>query len=74
MARECEKESPLGGEVEVDESYFGCKRKGQRGRGAADKVPVFGILKRGDKVYTRIVEDVSMKTLQWTRCLPITLQ
>src|SRR3990170_5035109 len=56
IARECEKESPLGGEVEVDESYFGGKRRGQRGRGAADKVPVFGILKRGDKVYTRIAE------------------
>jgi len=64
IARECEKESPLGGEVEVDESYFGGKRRGQRGRGAADKVPVFGILKRGDKVYTRIVEDVSRKTLR----------
>ena len=64
IARECEKESPLGGEVEVDESYFGGKRKGQRGRGAADKVPVFGILKRNGKVYTRIVEDVSRKTLQ----------
>lgn len=64
MARECEKESPFGGEVEVDESYFGGKRKGKRGRGAADKVPVFGILKRNCKVYTRIVEDVSRKTLQ----------
>ena len=64
IARECERESPLGGEVEVDESYFGGKRKGQRGRGAADKVPVFGILKRNGKVYTRIVEDVSRKTLQ----------
>ena len=64
IARECEKESLLGGEVEVDESYFGGKRRGQRGRGAADKVPVFGILKRNGKVYTRIVEDVSRKTLQ----------
>ena len=35
------------GEVEVDESYFGSKRKGKRGRGAAGKVPVFGLLKRG---------------------------
>ena len=29
------------GEIEVGESYFGGKRKGQRGRGAAGKVPVF---------------------------------
>ncbi len=31
----------LSGEIEVDESYFGGRRKGQRGRGAASKVPVF---------------------------------
>ena len=35
------------GEVEADESYFGGHRKGRRGRGAAGKVPVFGLLKRG---------------------------
>jgi len=34
---------PLCGEIEVDESYFGGKRKGKRGRGAAGKVPVFGL-------------------------------
>ncbi len=34
------------GEIEVDESYFGDKRKGKRGRGAGGKVPVFGLLKR----------------------------
>lgn len=39
------------GEFEVDESYFGGRRKGKRRRGAAGKVPVFGILKRGGKVY-----------------------
>jgi transposase len=64
MARECELHSPLGGEVECDESYFGGRRKGPRGRGAAGKVPVFGLLKRNGKVYTRIVEDVSRKTLR----------
>jgi transposase len=46
LARECELNSPLGGEVECDESYFGGRRKGPRGRGAAGKVPVFGLLKR----------------------------
>ena len=39
-------------EVEVDESYFGGQRKGKRGRGAAGKVAVFGLLKRNGKVYT----------------------
>ncbi len=51
------------GEVEVDESYFGGHRKGNRGRGAGGKVPVFGILKRGGKVYTNVIEDASSKTL-----------
>jgi transposase len=40
------------GKIEVDESYFGGKRKGKRGRGAAGKTIVFGVLKRGGKVYT----------------------
>jgi len=35
------------GVVEVDESYFGGIRNGKRGCGAAGKVAVFGILKRG---------------------------
>ena len=36
----------LSGEVEADESYFGGVRKGKRGRGAAGKIAVFGLLKR----------------------------
>lgn len=51
------------GEVEVDESYFGGIRKGQRGRGAAGKIPVFGLLKRGGRVYTVVVPDVRADTL-----------
>lgn len=51
------------GEFEVDESYFGGKRKGKRGRGAAGKVPVFGILKRGGKVYTQVIPNAKSKTL-----------
>ena len=39
-------------EVEADESYFGGHRKGKRGRGAAGKIAVFGLLKRNGKVYT----------------------
>jgi len=40
------------GVFECDESYFGGVRKGKRGRGAAGKVCVFGILKHGGKVYS----------------------
>ena len=51
------------GEIEVDESYFGGIRKGKRGRGAAGKTIVFGLLKRGGKVYTVPVANVKQKTL-----------
>jgi transposase len=53
----------LSGEVEADESYFGGSRKGKRGRGAAGKVAVFGLLKRGGKVYTAIVPNAKTETL-----------
>ena len=56
-------QTPFHGEIEVDESYFGGKRKGKRGRGAAGKVPVFGILKRGGKVYTKVIPDARADTL-----------
>ncbi len=51
------------GTVELDESYFGGARKGKRGRGAAGKVAVFGILKRGGKVYTKVVVNTKAGTL-----------
>ena len=51
------------GTVELDESYFGGHRKGKRGRGAAGKVAVFGILKRGGKVYTVVVKNAKRETL-----------
>jgi transposase len=53
----------LSGEVEADESYFGGVRKGQRGRAAAGKVPVFGLLKRGGKVFTAIIPNAKARTL-----------
>ena len=51
------------GETGMDESYFGGRRKGNRGRGAAGKVPVFGILERGGKVKVEVVHDVKGDTL-----------
>ena len=53
----------LSGEIEADESYFGGKRKGKRGRGAAGKVAVFGLLKRGGKVYTAIIPNAKTEIL-----------
>lgn len=59
-----EDETPFSGEIEVDESYFGGRRKGMRGRGAAGKVPVFGLLKRGGKVYAKVIPNAKGKTLK----------
>lgn len=53
----------LSGEIELDESYFGGVRKGQRGRGARGKSIVFGLLERDGRVYTKVVESVSAETL-----------
>ena len=51
------------GSVELDESYFGGRRKGRRGRSAAGKVVVFGILKRNGQVYTVVVDNAKSDTL-----------
>lgn len=51
------------GKIEVDESYFGGIRKGKRGRGSAGKIPVFGLLKRGGKVYTKVIPNAKSETL-----------
>ena len=59
--REQEKEL---GEFELDESYFGARRvRGKRGRGAAGKTPVFGLLKRNGKVFVTIVPNCSREEL-----------
>ena len=58
------KEHPEYGEFECDESYFGPRRiRGKRGRGAVGKTPVFGVLKRGGKVYVEIVKNCSKEEL-----------
>ena len=65
IAEYCEREFPLQGEIEVDESYFGPKLvKGKRGRGTDKKTPIFGILERGGKVFTEIIPDCAKRTLQ----------
>jgi len=58
------KDRKLKGVIEADESYFGGKRKGRRGRGASGKTIVFGILeRRRGKVSVEIVDDVSADSL-----------
>ena len=62
---EVDGETPLGGNIEVDETYIGGKRSGgKRGRGAPNKTVVFGMLERGGDVMTKVVPNVRKKTLQ----------
>ena len=64
LALTLEDARPFAGEVEIDESYFGPRRaRGKRGRGAGGKTPVIGLLKRGGKVFTEIVENCSRQAL-----------
>lgn len=51
------------GEIELDESYFGGRRKGNSGRGTAGKIPVFGILERNGKVFVTVVPNVTAQTM-----------
>ena len=53
----------LQGEIEVDESYFGGRRKGKRGRGASGKTIVFGLYKRNGYIHTLSVCDTKTCTL-----------
>ena len=58
-------EWPLDGDVEADETYVGGKRSGgKRGRGAPGKSIIFGMLKRGGEVMTKVVPNVKKRTLQ----------
>ena len=63
LANNSENKELLKGEVELDETYFGGKRKGKRGRGAFNKIPVFGILERDGVVRVEAVKDVTAEIL-----------
>jgi transposase len=64
IAKFCINDDVSNGEFELDESYFGAKRvRGKRGRGAAGKTPVFGLLKRNGNVYVEVVKNCSKEAL-----------
>lgn len=63
---EIDGEDPLGGageHVEVDETMVGGVRRGKRGRGAAGKTVVFGMLQRGGNVMTHVIPNIRQSTL-----------
>jgi len=53
----------LQGTIEADETYIGGKAHGKRGRGAANKTPVFALVERGGRVRTFKTEKVTAKNL-----------
>ena len=63
MAHAEDAKALLGGEVEMNEAYFGDRRKGNRGRGAYGKVPVFGILERKGRVFVQVIPNVRAETV-----------
>lgn len=63
IADELNGDSPFDGGIGLDENYFCNYRKDNLGCSAAGKIPVFGLLKRGCKVYTQVILEASSKTL-----------
>lgn len=54
-----DKPGKLKGVVEADETYIGGVRPGKRGRGAAGKTPVIGVVERGGKVHVKAVSRLT---------------
>jgi transposase-like protein len=52
------------GIVELDECYIGGRSRGKRGRGAANKTPVFGVRERGGKVRFQIMHKITGKNIR----------
>lgn len=58
-----ESDGPISGEVEVDKTYIGGRRRGKRGRGADGKTPVVGMVERGERVRAVKTANVRSTTL-----------
>jgi len=61
-----EKSGPIGGfnrKVEMDETYYGSRSEGKRGRGT-DKTPVVGMVQRKGQVRAFVASDVKADTLR----------
>ena len=62
IAEACEADSPLGGEAEADESYFGARRaRGVRGRGARGEAIVSGPPKHAADLSFKRLEAVELR-------------
>lgn len=52
------------GICELDEAYIGGRSRGKRGRGAANKTPVFGVRERGGKVRLEVMKHITGKNIK----------
>jgi transposase len=57
-------DDPLSGTVEIDETLVGGHRPGKRGRGAAGKTIMFGMVERNGEVITKVVPNFRKRTLE----------
>ena len=65
LMAEADDKGPLSGVIECDETYLGGRKKpGKRGRGAAGKTAVFGMIEREGRVRAQPVANVKKTTLQ----------
>lgn len=64
LMAQADSRGPMSGTIEADETYLGGRRPGKRGRGAAGKTAVFGMVERNGNVRAGPVPDVKKKTLQ----------
>lgn len=55
IARHVVQSYPLARELEIDEAFLGSTLEQEQGRGKAGKTPVFGLLRRGNKIHTVMV-------------------
>jgi transposase len=63
IARQLKQDSPLQGEVEVDEACLGGDTGGESDHAPSPKVPVFALIRRGDKVFTAMVPEPHRESL-----------
>lgn len=64
MAQADHQNGPMSGVIEADETYIGGKKPGKRGRGAAGKTAIFGMVERDGIVRAGPVPNVKKTTLQ----------
>ena len=64
LMAQADNDDPLSGHVEIDETYVGGKRRGKRGRGAAGKTIVLGMVERAGNVRAGPVPNVRRATLE----------